>query len=622
MSSEKKTYISGITGFRAIAALMVVFYHLKLPFAQGGLLGVTVFFVLSGFLVTRNLLKEAEQKKTIDFAGFWKKRILRLIPALVFLIAVTVIVFAVFNRVLFTKECGDIFSALTGWNNWHQIFSNVSYFENAGAPSPLTHTWSLSIEMQFYLIISILFVLISRSGKRKNLLAGISAAGIIVSTLLMFILFDPASDPTRVYYGTDTRIFSLLAGSLLAVYEKELRGFFDHPLVSFTAGIVSLAALLAMMIFISGYSSFMFRGGQIIATLLACLVTVSLFKENTVFSRIFSAQPLKWIGDHSYAIYLWHYPLMLMMTNGQKAKLSDVLLVSGLTVFFTLISDLFIETPFAAGTIGGMIRILRSTPKTKKAQKRQQTVRRVFIPTACVEGLLVVCAALCVAFVPRENALANMEELEKQAEEAAAKTDEKIKEREEAAAAGADPVQTDEPAVSEEPAAVKKSDEEIINEIDILLIGDSVSLGASDTFYEVFPNSICDAAVSRYTTESFNVYDEWRYEHDWDGDGVIFALGANGMLYDSLPTLRSMIGEERPFFLMTARAPYTEWADINNEEIRTFAEEHENTYVIDWYAASEGHDEYFVEDGTHLTPDGSAAYVECIREKILEVFGN
>ncbi|MBR3348743.1 MAG: acyltransferase [Solobacterium sp.] len=357
---------------------------------------MTVFFVLSGFLVTRNLLKEAEQKKTIDFTGFWKKRILRLIPALVFVIAVTVILFAVFNRVLFTKECGVILSAVTGWNNWHQIFSNVSYFENAGAPSPLTHTWSLSIEMQFYLIISVLFLLISRSEKRKNLLTGISAAGIIVSTLLMFILFDPTKDPTRVYYGTDTRIFSLLAGSLLAVYEKELRGFFDHPLISLSAGIVSLAALLAMMVFISGYSSFMFRGGQIIATLLACVVTVSLFKENTIFSKVLSVQPLKWIGDHSYAIYLWHYPLMLMMTNGQKAKLSDVLLVSGLTVFFTLISDLFVETPFAAGTIGRMIRILRSTPKTKKAQKRQLAVRRVFIPAACVEGLLVVCAAFAL----------------------------------------------------------------------------------------------------------------------------------------------------------------------------------------------------------------------------------
>ena len=208
-------------GLRALGVLTVLFYHLRLPFAKSGLLGVTVFFVLSGFLVTRNLLKEAKQKNTIDFAAFWKKRILRLIPALVFVIVITVILFAVFNRVLFTKECGDIFSALTGWNNWHQIFSNVSYFENAGAPSPLTHTWSLSIEMQFYLIISVLFILISRSGKRKNLLAGISAAGIIVSTLLMFILFDPASDPTRVYYGTDTRCYALLLGVLLAMLQSQ-----------------------------------------------------------------------------------------------------------------------------------------------------------------------------------------------------------------------------------------------------------------------------------------------------------------------------------------------------------------------------------------------------------------
>lgn len=621
----KRGYFGGISGFKAIAALMVLFYHLKAPFAQGGLLGVTVFFVTSGYLITGGLLREIRRNGKTDFLSFWKKRIVRIYPALIAMIVITVLMFAAFRRVLFTKEIKDIFSVLTGWNNWHQIFSNVSYFENAGAPSPLTHCWSLAIEMQFYLIISLLFVFFGRMKNHKGILGIICSVTALISMILMIVLFDPSKDPSRVYYGTDTRIFSLMAGSLLALYETDLKKLKIPSFLTSLAGLLSLAGLMYMMVMISGYSSFMFKGGQIIATVLSVIVIYALLDQESIFSKIMGISPLSETGKRSYAVYLWHYPFVLLFTNGEKATLLSAVIVIILTALMTLCSELFVEIPFASGFFKKAFTAAKV--KSAKAQARRKRMRGRAFGMMGTYVALIAAAVLCTVFVPRENALANQEELEKQAETAAEMTEQKMKERQEAAekakeaeetAANEAQEVTETEAPSETPAA--KSDEEICSELDVLLIGDSVSLGASEQFYTVFPNSICDAAVSRYTTESYTIYDIYRYEHGWNGDAVIFALGANGMLYDSLETMREKAGEGRPLFLMSARAPHTDWADINNEEMAAFAKDNPDTYIIDWYGYSEGHPEYFVEDDTHLTPEGAKAYTECIKQALLEHF--
>ena len=216
MKKEKK-YIAGIDGLRAIAVLMVFAYHLKLPFANGGFLGVTVFLVLSGFLITRSLLPEIEKTNTINLKNFWIRRIRRLLPAILTMAMFFILISAVFNRVLFTKACSDLLSVIFGYNNWWQIFNNVSYFENAGVPSPFTHCWSLAVETQFYILYPLLLIFLARFKNEKNLFIRVTVALAIISAALMWILFDPSKDPSRVYYGTDTRAFSLLFGSALAI---------------------------------------------------------------------------------------------------------------------------------------------------------------------------------------------------------------------------------------------------------------------------------------------------------------------------------------------------------------------------------------------------------------------
>lgn len=608
-SKMQNNYIEGIDGLRALAVLMVFAYHLRLPFAKGGLLGVTVFFVISGFLITRILITEIDDTGGIDLKHFWVKRIRRLLPAVLTMVTLLIFVSAAFNRILFTKACQDLLPAIFGYSNWYQIFNQVSYFESAGAPSPLTHCWSLAIEAQFYLLYPLLLLVLARFQERKKLTVGVTLGLAVVSLGLMWILFDPAKDPSRVYYGTDTRAFSLLFGGLLAQavcwsdVEKKI-----HGIVRDVIGILSLAGLFCMMIMIDGYSSFLYQGGQGIASLLTVLVIFAVLNEDSILNRVLSLNLMGWIGECSYGIYLWHYPIILLISNGKKSSWWMIIPELLLTGILSALSYYFVETPIRHGVIRRNIEIMRSKPETRQEKRKQaRTIQRNF-KVACGVLVIGVGAVLCVAFVPRDAALSDIARMEKQAEEAGRLTSQKtaqIKDKK-GSASGAD----------------KKdlTDEELLSSLNLLLIGDSIALDVTDFYYETFPNSISDTEIGRYTTESIAIYDKYVQENGWDGDGVIFALGSNGPLYDALPGLRERMGPDKPLFVATIRAPHDEWEAPNNEEIRAFAENTENTYLIDWYQASEGHDEWFDEDDTHLLPEGAKAYRDCIREAILNVY--
>lgn len=608
---QKSKYICGLDGLRGIAVLMVFAYHLKLPFAKGGLLGVTIFFVISGFLITRLILAEIETTGTIDLKGFWSRRIKRLLPAILAMTAVLIFVSAVFNRVLFTKTCSDFLSVLLGYNNWWQIFNHVSYFENAGVPSPLTHCWSLAIEAQFYLFYPLLLLVLAKYKNREKKIALVTAILAFVSMALMWILFDPSKDPSRVYYGTDTRVFSLLLGAFLAaVVEMDRMKIKISNIYREIVGIVSLTILLYMMVTIDGFSSFLYRGGLGIVSIVTALLIFSILSKNSILSRILDVFPLKCVGERSYGIYLWHYPIILLISGGKKSDWWIIVIEILLTVLFSELSYYFVEIPIRYGVIEKSIRILNSHPRTRRERKRQ--IRTLKKSLRVIAGTLIIGIGVlaCVAFVPREKTLNNMEELEIQAKKASELTSQRVSASEESV------------KQRENGTSNLQTEKEILENLNLLLIGDSVALGATEEFYENFPKSICDAAVSRYTTESFVIFDSYVNEKGWNGDGVVFALGSNGLLYDSLATLREKIGADRPFFIFTARAPYASWEASNNQEIREFAESTDNTYLVDWYTASEGHAEYFIEDETHLTEEGSKAYVNCIKEAVLQVYKN
>lgn len=615
---KKRRYITGLDGIRAIAVIMVLAYHLKLALFKSGFLGVTVFFVLSGYLITGILISEVEEEGTIDLKNFWLRRIRRLVPAVMSMAVVIIFVSAVVNRIIFTKGCKDFLASVLGFNNWWQIFNKVSYFEAAGVTSPFTHCWSLAIETQFYLIYPLILLgiykLVKSRGegraKRGLLFAGVTLLLALISVILMIVLFDPQQDASRVYYGTDTRAFSLLFGALLAIlWEYRMVPRRLSASVNMVLGSVSFAVLLVMTIAINGSSNFWYRGGQFFGTILTVLMVYAVSGRKTWLSRFLSNPVLKWIGDRSYSIYLWHYPIILLISKGIKASWWITLIEIVLSVVLAELSYRFIETPIRHGIIGEYLNILRSRPKSRQEKKRQIQVARRSLKVMAGTFVLTVSLILCMVFVPKKNALDTLQKRETKAKETGKMTEEQLAKQKANGSESDDTICT-----------ADLTDDEILEGLNLLLIGDSIAVDVTDDFYEMFPNSVSDTKIGRITSLGKQVLDSYIDEKKWEGEGVIFASLSNSPINGELEDIREKIGKDMPLFLTTVRIPHDTFEEESNSKIKKFVEENNHTYLIDWYAASEGHDEYFDADDTHLLPAGAKAYAKCIKEAVLAAY--
>ena len=615
---KKRRYITGLDGIRAIAVIMVLAYHLKLALFKSGFLGVTVFFVLSGYLITGILISEVEEEGTIDLKNFWLRRIRRLVPAVMSMAVVIIFVSAVVNRIIFTKGCKDFLASVLGFNNWWQIFNKVSYFEAAGVPSPFTHCWSLAIETQFYLIYPLILLgiykLVKSRGegraKRGLLFAGVTLLLALISVILMIVLFDPQQDASRVYYGTDTRAFSLLFGALLAIlWEYRMVPRRLSASVNMVLGSVSFAVLLVMTIAINGSSNFWYRGGQFLGTILTVLMVYAVSGRKIWLSRFLSNPVLKWIGDRSYSIYLWHYPIILLISKGIKASWWITLIEIVLSVVLAELSYRFIETPIRHGIIGEYLNILRSRPKSRQEKKRQIQVARRSLKVMAGTFVLTVSLILCMVFVPKKNALDTLQKRETKAKETGKMTEEQLAKQKANGSESDDTICT-----------ADLTDDEILEGLNLLLIGDSIAVDVTDDFYEMFPNSVSDTKIGRITSLGKQVLDSYIDEKKWEGEGVIFASLSNSPINGELEDIREKIGKDMPLFLTTVRIPHDTFEEESNSKIKKFVEENNHTYLIDWYAASEGHDEYFDADDTHLLPAGAKAYAKCIKEAVLAAY--
>lgn len=615
---KKRRYITGLDGIRAIAVIMVLAYHLKLALFKSGFLGVTVFFVLSGYLITGILISEVEEEGTIDLKNFWLRRIRRLVPAVMSMAVVIIFVSAVVNRIIFTKGCKDFLASVLGFNNWWQIFNKVSYFEAAGVPSPFTHCWSLAIETQFYLIYPLFLLGIYKLAKSRGegrakrglLFAGVTLLLALISVILMIALFNPQQDASRVYYGTDTRAFSLLFGALLAIlWEYRMVPRRLSASVNMVLGSVSFAVLLVMTIAINGSSNFWYRGGQFFGTILTVLMVYAVSGRKTWLSRFLSNPVLKWIGDRSYSIYLWHYPIILLISKGIKASWWITLIEIVLSVVLAELSYRFIETPIRHGIIGEYLNILRSRPKSRQEKKRQIQVARRSLKVMAGTFVLTVSLILCMIFVPKKNALDTLQKREAKAKETGKMTEEQLAKQKANGSESDDTICT-----------ADLTDDEILEGLNLLLIGDSIAVDVTDDFYEMFPNSVSDTKIGRITSLGKQVLDSYIDEKKWEGEGVIFASLSNSPINGELEDIREKIGKDMPLFLTTVRIPHETFEEESNSKIKKFVEENDHTYLIDWYAVSEGHDEYFDADDTHLLSAGAKAYAKCIKEAVLDAY--
>ncbi len=633
-------YIPGLDGLRALAVFAVVLYHMSASFLPSGLLGVTIFFVLSGYLITGILIREWHKTKSINLPKFWLHRIRRLFPAIVCVIAVSLVLCAFLAPDMLTKLRRDLFAALFWFTNWWYIFQDVSYFDAMGAPSPVTHFWSLAIEEQFYLIWPPVLLLLFRKGfKKRTIQWGIVAAALI-SVVLMMVLYVPEGDPSRVYYGTDTRVFSLLIGAWFAFVfpPKRLCGEGKHGLPEATrrivgiVGIVALVGLICLMVFVNAYSPFMYYGGILLTSVLTALMIMAIVNPETALARVFSFAPIVYIGKISYGIYLWHYPLLLLMNDFNSTEATHPLMYAlqmVVIVIVSMISYHFVEQPIRQGCLGRIFGEVASRATTWGEVIRTHIIQ-IVLSAALIIGAVVACIVvpdtttqeglkLDSGVVIPEGALEEVQPAVINDGVFSSFAGEGIMDREDLLSVlGHNPILTSLSDASLKQLADTQgtSAEAKAHATRFIMIGDSISANFSEEGYggfsEFFPNAILDAKANRRVGAGAEVYDSY-VEQGWDGPVVIVSLSTNGKVtQEALDAFINDIPEGKAIFVVNARAA-GDTDEASNEAIEHVVANHGNVSLIDWFSTSAGKDEYFDGDGTHLTPTaGHDAYLNMI----------
>lgn len=612
----KLGYRPSLDGLRAIAVTAVVLYHADISWMPGGFLGVEVFFVVSGFLITALLIDEKHHSGTVSLRQFWTRRARRLLPALYLLLLVVSVASMIVYRDAAGRMGGDVLAAIFYVSNWWQIYLQESYFAQAGRPPLLQHLWSLAIEEQFYLVFPGLFVVgMARFGRKHMswILGGLA----VMSAAWMALRFKEFTDPSAIYYSTFTRASGLLVGALLAVLwapwrtrGKAALGA-GHALDG--AGVAGLVIIGWFFWRVNAFDAFIYRGGMFLLDLVCVVVIAVLVHPAGSLHKVLGIAPLRWIGVRSYSIYLWHWPIF-MVTRPELDLPFTGLPVFVLRIALTLgaaeMSYRYVETPLRNGVFGSWWQGFRASTGEGRAVYARQLV--------IVGGSSVALIAL-IGFGLQQAA--SSPDREKIALEAAA-----VPDVGEGAAGPATTTSSTTTVPATVPGAVTST---TIAQVGVapgaapavaqtatnaLAVGDSVMLGASGQLKAAMPGLSVDAKVGRQFDRVTQVL-QWYVSQGKAQGPIIIHAGTNGTFSDADLDKIFEIAGDRQVLLVNAKVERP-WQDLVNQRLAAAADRHSNAVLVDWHGLSEDHPDWFAPDGAHLRPAGARAYAELIRSHL------
>ncbi|EGQ4152374.1 acetyltransferase [Staphylococcus pseudintermedius] len=586
-------YMPGLDGVRAVAVIAIIIYHLNPQWLSGGFLGVDTFFVISGYLITSLLLTEYHNTGKIKLMSFWLRRVKRLIPAVLFLVMGVIVLSLIFMPTEIQKVRADSIAAIFYVSNWWYIMQNVDYFEQF-AVQPLKHLWSLAIEEQFYLVFPIVLLSLLSFIRRLKSIRIIFLILLVISMIAMMVLYVPNENVARVYFGTDTRIQTLLMGVLLALVwppfqlkakvNRQMRTMID------TAGVVGLAILFICFKFVSETNSILYYGGFFLISTVTLLVIASSVHPSGYFAKFLGNKVFTFIGSRSYSLYLWHYPIIVLIhhqfVQGQIPPLVYVVEIL-LMVLMAEFSYKFIEQPFRKE---GFNIFAFNHLKNWRSQKVLRTwlVIILLIPT------LLVMVGSFNRFAQKNSTRVtevNTEEIDKLITQ---------------------PLPLPQLEID---GFVVKGNKQKYASWKPLLIGDSVMVDIGDDFRSFVPKADINGKVGRQLVEATSLAKRQYQSYRDKNDIVVLELGTNGDFTEKqLNSLLEQFGEA-DIYLVNTRVPRSYESHVN-QVLAKAAKKRANVTLVDWYSRSENHTEYFAQDGIHLQPPGVRALTNSIIQAI------
>ena len=600
-------YLPGLDGVRAVAVVAVLLFHLPARLLPGGFLGVDVFFVLSGFLITTLLLGELEATGGLRFGQFYLRRARRLLPALIAVLAVSTVLVLTVARDAAAVFRQDAIAALTYTTNWWYILDARTYFELLGRPPLLQHLWSLGIEEQFYVVWPTVCLLVWRKWRRPGV-GYFALGGALVGTAWMALLssMNGPLDPTttaRLYFGADTHAMTVLTGAALAVVWRPNRLPLRIPtsaqVAIAVAGVASLLGLAAFFLWASESSEWLFRGGFLVVAIVTVPLLAAASHPAGGFGSALGTPVLRWLGTRSYGIYLWHWPIFLVTRPDLDIPLRGfwAAVVSLAATFLVAeASYRWIEMPVRRGVLGRWW----TTVKAGSSRARAQAAG---LATAAVVTLVIVMVALwSVPTVDSTTYLGGVTEV---------------------GANELTPKDGDgEPGKSGQGGQGNAGNGEPAKDLPywqrrVTAVGDSVLLGARGAFEVTFPKVTVDAAISRASYEVAERVRE-RITVNRMGDVLVLQTGTNGP--PDAEGFRDFLGSLNDLDVVVVVTVRSEvpWMDQSNAIIERAAASAGNVVVADWARATVGNPQYLYADGTHLTPQGQRAYARLVKSALKE----